>query len=151
MKQTPKMKKIQEDMAPGAYSADGFLGDDTRNLEDILREDSEKVEAMGLSHRKIASAMREFTEKARLMPGVTVREGDFEITVDDHRGYIPCPFSDNERAIKTNTLLLNRKLGKTAYWSELNIHMIEKHGFYEGRGSRFRTEPEELAKILGLI
>jgi hypothetical protein len=39
MKQSPKMKKIREDMAPGAYSAAGFLGDDTRNQEDILKED----------------------------------------------------------------------------------------------------------------
>jgi hypothetical protein len=29
--------------------------------------------------------------------------------------------------------------------------MIEKHGFYEGRSSGFRSEPEELAKILGLV
>ncbi len=150
MKQTPKMKKIQENLSPGAYSAEGFLGEDTRNLEDILKEDENTVKSMGLSHEQIAAGMKRYTDKGKENPGNPVREVDCEIIVDDHRGYIPCPFSDNEKALKTNTRVFNKRLNRSVYWSDLNIHMIEKHGFYEGRGSRFRTGPEELVEILEL-
>ncbi|MBN2559085.1 MAG: hypothetical protein JXB33_10060 [Clostridia bacterium] len=151
MKQGPRLEMIQENMKPGAYTAHGFLGDDDRMLKDILREDNSAVERHGISHGEIAAKMRYFTEIGRRFPESTVTDGDFEITVDDHRGFIPCPFADNEKALKTNTRLYNKRTGETVYWSDLNIHMIMSHGFYEGKGSFFRTGPVELAKTLGLI
>jgi hypothetical protein len=33
-------------------------------------------------------------------------------------------------------------------WSDLSIHLIGAHGFFEGRGSFFRLEPAELVAIL---
>ena len=118
MKLNPRLKTIQENMQPGAYTA----------------------------------RMKYFTDVGREAPEtVVLMDGIYEVLVDDHRGYIPCPFADNVRELKTNTKLLNREQGREIYWSDLNIHMIGEHGFYEGRGSFFRTEPAELAKILGLI
>lgn len=152
MKQNPKLRKIQENMVPGAYTAHGFLGDDTRNLKDILKADDETVKKMGLTHADIAARMKYFSDVGREAPdSVVLMDGIYEVLVDDHRGYIPCPFADYSKELKTNTKLLNRDLDKEVYWSDLNIHMIGEHGFYEGRGSFFRNDPAELARILGLI
>jgi len=152
MKQSPGLKRIQENMQPGAFTAHGFLGDDDRALKDILRQDNVVVEKLNLSHAQIAGRMQYFTDhgKETLDIPVTV-DDDYEVLVDDHRGEIPCPFADNQKAIKTNTKFTNRKLGITMYWSDLNIHMIRYHGFYEGKGSFFRNDPDVLAKALGLI
>jgi hypothetical protein len=37
--------------------------------------------------------------------------------------------------------------GRTISWTDLNIHMIEAHGFFEGKGSFFRIEPIELQRF----
>ena len=152
MKQNPKLKKIQENMEPGAYTAHGFIGDDSRSLKDILRADNEAVKNMGLTHKDIAERMKYFTDVGKEAPdSVVILDGIYEVLVDDHRGFIPCPFADYAKELKTNTKLHNRDKDKDIYWSDLNIHMIGEHGFYEGQGSFFRTEPVELARILGLI
>jgi len=152
MKQNPKLKKIQENMEPGAYTAHGFIGDDSRSLKDILRADNEAVENMDLTHKDIAARMKYFTDVGKEAPdSVVILDGIYEVLVDDHRGFIPCPFADYAKELKTNTKLHNRDKDKDIYWSDLNIHMIGEHGFYEGQGSFFRTEPVELARILGLI
>lgn len=152
MKQNPKMKLIQENMQPGAYTAHGFLGDDNRSLKDILRTDDQAVSSMGITHKDIAARMMYFTEYGKEAPeSVVILDGIYEVLVDDHRGFIPCPFADNAKELKSNTKLYNREQDIEVYWSDLNIHMIGDHGFYEGQGSFFRTDPIELARILGLI
>lgn len=34
--------------------------------------------------------------------------------------------------------------------SDLNAHLIKEHGFFQGKESGYRTDPEELIKALGL-
>jgi hypothetical protein len=43
---------------------------------------------------------------------------------------------------------VNKKLDKKVFFTDLQIHLIEKHGFYQGKGSSYRLEPAELAEIL---
>ncbi|MBN1624247.1 MAG: hypothetical protein JXN10_09770 [Clostridia bacterium] len=152
MKQSPRYNQIQENMKPGAFTAHGFLGEDDRALKDIIRQDDADVEKLDLSHAQIAGRMQYFTELGKELLDIPVVVDEiYEVLVDDHRGEIPCPFADNQKAIKTNTRFTNKKLGITIYWSDLNIHMIRYHGFYEGKGSFFRNDPQKLAKALGLI
>ncbi|MHC5179457.1 MAG: hypothetical protein ACYSOS_02915 [Planctomycetota bacterium] len=33
-------------------------------------------------------------------------------------------------------------------WTDLNIHMIAEHSFFEGTGAFFRIEPAEIISIL---
>jgi len=42
----------------------------------------------------------------------------------------------------------NLRSGEHVTYTEMNIHMIEAHGFYEGAGSPFRQEPAMLARVL---
>lgn len=151
MKQRPELQAIQANMLPGKFSAEGFLGDDDRNLADILLEDQKMVDRLGLTHEAIAARMTALTEqgKAGLERPVTV-DSDFSVVVEDYMGRIPCPFRDYRGTGKRSTTVTRLSTGKTIKWTDMNIHMIEHHGFYEGNGSLFRLDPAELAEFLNI-
>jgi hypothetical protein len=149
MKQTPQMQRVQDNMRPGAITLDGFLGSDTRNLGDILIEDDAEVKRMGLTHEEIASRMNELREAGEEGLGefITVPP-HFEVRVDSVRGKLPCPFEHPGLFPKTNITVRNTRLGREITYTDLQIHLIEAHGFYEGKGSRYRIDPRELAELL---
>lgn len=152
MKQTPRLQAIQVNMQPGSLSAQGFLGDDSRNLADILSSDQSEVDRLKLSHQMIAAKMQELTDTGKAGLGKPVRlNNDYEIAVEDYMGKIPCPFQDSRMLDKCHTCAVNLKNGKQYCWTDLNIHMIKEHGFYEGKGSCFRIDPREIAEFLQLI
>lgn len=149
MKQNPEMEKTQKNMKSSSLSSKGFLGDDNRNLIDIINEDNQIVERYGLSHQEIALRLREMTNAAATGLGRTTNFGDgYIVSSEDHRGRIPCPFRDQFYADKRNTIAENRRMAKRMLWTDLHIHMIDAHGFYEGRGSYFRLEPVDLINFL---
>lgn len=149
MKQTPQMRKIQDKMAPGVITRDGFLGEDRRNLVDILTTDDGTVRRLGYRHQDIAMRMVELRDAgmAGLAEFIDVGER-FEVRVDSVRGKLPCPFGDPGIFPKTNTTVRNKRLGREVTFTDLHIHLIGSHGFYEGLGSAFRLDPEELIAIL---
>jgi len=143
------MKKIQQMMMPGVITRDGFLGKDSRNLIDILVEDDEEVKRMNLTHQKIASRMIEMREAGMKGLGDFISvPPHFKVQVDSVRGKLPCPFGDPGIFPKTNTTVRNLKLEREITYTDLHIHMICSHGFYEGKGFAFRLEPKDLVKIL---
>jgi hypothetical protein len=75
-------------------------------------------------------------------------EPHFQVRVEAVRGKLPCPFGEPGLLRKTNTEIRNEATGKEIVYSDLQIHLISEHGFYEGKGSRFRLSPVELAEIL---
>jgi len=54
-------------------------------------------------------------------------------------------------AQKVNTTVCNLKSGKEITFTDLNIHLIAKHGFYEGRSAQFRLDPEQLIDTLEMV
>ncbi len=149
MKQTVQMDRIQEKMQPGVITRDGFLGREKRKLIDILIEDDAAVKRLNLTHQDIAGRMIELRDAGLRGLGEFVNvEPYFEIRVDSVRGKLPCPFGDPGIFPKTNTTVRNLKIGREITYTDLNIHMILAHGFYEGRGSPFRPPPGDLAEIL---
>jgi hypothetical protein len=149
MRQSPEMSRIQYNMQSGSLSSEGFLGTDTRNLADILHEDHATVESLGISHQEIAKKMDYFTQKGLIELGRPVLVDEiFEVTVEDHKGALPCPFSDNFNAKKQNTKVVNLKKNKSLTWTDLNTHMIGAHGFYEGKGATYRVDPSEIFELL---
>ena len=149
MKQSPQLQKAQSSMRPGVITRDGFLGADTRNLVDILIEDEAEVQRLNLTHADIAHRMIEIRDAGMRGIGDFINvEPHFEVRVDSVRGKPPCPFGDPGIFPKTNTIVRNLDAGREITYTDLNIHMIMAHGFYEGKGSGFRLEPYDLAEIL---
>ena len=151
MKQTPSLRDAQSSMRAGAISRDGYLGDDPRGLAEILEADDARVQRLGLTHAAIAARMRALRDAGADALGVTVRTPPhFEVTVEGYPGKLPCPFG--HRGIrKINTQVRNIARGTEIGYSDMSIHLIEAHGFYEGHGSPFRLEPADLAATLEIV
>jgi hypothetical protein len=149
MKQTVQMDRIQEKMKPGLITRDGFLGTDPRKLVDILLEDDGAVRRLSLSHARLAQRMIELRDAGMAGLGDYISvEPHFEVRVDSVRGKLPCPFGDPGIFPKTNITVRNLVSGREITFTDLHIHLIGSHGFYEGRGSIFRLDPSALAETL---
>jgi hypothetical protein len=149
MKQSVQVQKALEQMAPGIITRDGFLGDDHRPLADILLADDAAVRALGFEHEAVAARMTELRDAGMAGLGEFVDVAPhFEVRVDSVRGKLPCPFGDPGVFQKTNTTVRNKRLGREVTYTDLHIHLIGSHGFYEGKGSPYRLEPAELAEVL---
>ncbi|NLN47383.1 MAG: hypothetical protein GX153_12595 [Clostridiaceae bacterium] len=149
MKESPKQRDLRSSLEPGTLSGEGFLGTDKRSPAEIIQKDQETVESLGLTHAVIARRMRDLTEagKAGLGRPVVV-DGALEVTVEDARGAIACPFKDRAFTAKQVTEVVHTKTGQSLRWSDLNIHLIEAHGFYEGEGAPFRIDPATLIRLI---
>lgn len=149
MKQTPELDRIQERMKAGHLTLEGFLGPDTRKLVDILAADEAAVGRLETTHAAIAARMYEFRDAG--MDGLGEFRKvppHFEVKVDSVRGKLPSPFDDGRIFGKINVTVRNTAKNKSVTYTELHIHMIEDHGFYEGKGHTYRLEPAELFDVL---
>ncbi len=152
MKQSPELEIIQANMMPGSLSAHGFLGNDSRNLTDILHTDAESLKQTGITQEALADKMQELTDFGMRGLGRPMSmDGRFEIEVEDYMGKLPCPFRDNVKVVKSHTRVRRLDTGVILHWTDLNIHMIREHGFFEGYGSTYRLDPAELVRFLGMI
>lgn len=151
MKQDPSPAHVEGRMRPGVIAKDGFLGEDTRTLSQILSEDEAEVRRLGLDHRRIADRLRRLMEEGAKGLGTEVPvEGRFLVTVDDARGRVPCPWPGDGSFPKTIVHVKKIATGETMMFSALNVHLIEAHGFYEGRGSHFRLDPARIRSFFNL-
>jgi hypothetical protein len=142
------MKKAQENMAPGVITADGFLGEDTRPLQDMIVETEELMRHHGIDIDNVVQTLKDMMEEGRngLGEPITVDE-KWIVQTNEARGHLPCPFEDGiER--KITTVIRNIKQGESIMISSLSLHLLKKHHFLEGKGSAFRLDPEKLKRVL---
>lgn len=152
MKQSAKDDTIQGQMSPGVITRDGMLGTDRRKLRDILDSDDAVVRRLGLTHAGIAGRMRDLRAAGARGLGQAVAVDDrFEVRVDCVRGRLPCPFLHEGLYQKEFVEVRNVCTGEQVTFTELNVHMIEAHGFYEGVGSPFRLDPATLSRVLEIV
>lgn len=111
--------------------------------------DAENIAAIGLTCDRIAQRLRMFRAAAETGLGRAVQVSPyFESAIDDTRGRLPCPFGDTGAFAKLNTSIRNIATGKTLEFSDLSLHMIEKHGWFGAAESPFRLDPKTLAQVL---
>ncbi|MGD8979348.1 MAG: hypothetical protein PVH23_04705, partial [candidate division WOR-3 bacterium] len=149
MKKSPQEQKLERMLRSSKFSAGGFLGTDKRNLWEIIDTDATAITRAGKTMEEVAMRMQEITEKGKTGLGdwVEVDRG-LHVTVNDSRGMIPCPWPHHVRCSKRITTVKHSPTGTVLRWSDLNIHLIKAHGFFEGRGASFRIEPELLLRVL---
>lgn len=149
MKNSPEIARLEEILRSSKMVRGGFLGTDRRPLMAIIEADAAELALTDKTREEIAERMRDIMELARagLETDVTIGER-LEAHVFDSRGQLVCPWPGEERFSKTVVEVTRTDTGKTVRWTELNIHMIEQHGFFEGKGSAFRIEPQELVDVI---
>lgn len=151
MKRSPELQKVVERMAPGVLCREGFLGDDPRPLEEILDADRSTVVGLGLTHEQLARRLQQMLAQAVGEMGRPVAVGGkLTATFHEAMGRIPCPWGRHGTFTKGEVELTDQSTGRTVRFTALSIHLVARHGFYEGRGSRYRLEPDVLARMLDL-
>lgn len=150
MKMTPELKKAQENMRPGVITAEGFLGTDRRNLSSILDEDAQIMRRLEINLDEATRMLRYFMKKGQKGLGepVTV-DNKWIVRTDEARGRLVCPWEDGIFR-KINVTVERKDTGDRMCFTDLSIHLLEAHGFLEGRGSIFRLNLETLAHLLML-
>ncbi|MBN2514146.1 MAG: hypothetical protein JXB18_14500 [Sedimentisphaerales bacterium] len=149
MKQSPQDKNLERMLRSGRLVAGGFLGTDSRSLDEIIAEDAAVLHRLGYSVSDVAARMQDLRDLARPALGTWIQaDEELEVKSEDYKGIIVCPWPHEGRYEKRITTAQRLDTGQSISWSDLNIHLIRDHGFFEGRGAFFRIEPEELIKVI---
>ncbi len=151
MKRSPFEKEVMTSLGPSRFSGEGFLGTDARSPEEIASEDSGRLRKRGVTRESLATALKQAYQKARDAFGgeVVIRTG---VTAVFHEsmGRVPSPFPGEGVFEKGEAVVTERKTGARLIITQLSLHLIEKHGFFQGVGSRYRIDPDRAIDMLGL-
>lgn len=149
MKKSPQQQKLEQLLQSSKFSACGFMGHDTRSLWEIVDEDAATIARTGRTMEDIAARMKELTDAGVRGLGDWVAASEtLKVMVDDNRGMIPCPWPHHVRCLKRITTVRSAVADTEVRWSDLSIHLIREHGFFQGKGSPYRLEPAMLIEII---
>lgn len=149
MKESPQIKKLEEILRSSKLVAGGFMGQDHRSVSEIIESDLAQVFRLGFTTEQIGKRMREITDAAIAAIGNFIEiDKKLQVKVDEAKGHLVCPWPHPGRFAKRVTTVRVIETNQTIKWSDLNIHLIAEHSFFEGIGSAFRVEPRELIKII---
>jgi hypothetical protein len=149
MKNAPDLEKLENVLHSSVIVSGGFLGTDTRNLDEIISNDLSELAGLGITITKLVGRMKEITNTA--IPALgnwTDIDKKRQTRVEEAKGSLTCPWPHTGSFAKRVTFVKNNETQQTLKWTDLNIHLIEKHNFFEGIGSPYRIEPKELVKII---
>jgi len=149
MKESPERQKLEAVLRSSGMVAGGFLGRDRRPVAEIIEADAAELGRLGRTASDLAARMRDITKQARGGLETPVRVGaNLEARMIEAKGSLPCPWPHAGRYPKGMVIATRPDTGASVRWSELSLHLIEAHGFFQGRGSRYRLEPRDAVAVL---
>jgi hypothetical protein len=149
MKENPISQNIRTRLEPGHISVDGFLGDDKRPIADIIAADTGTVEAAGLTARQLGDFLESLhrTGDAGMEGRVPAFGGNVTVRSDETLGQIPCPFACGASCHKAEVAVKDPDGNDLLRFTPLAAHLISEHGFFEGKGSPHRIDPQRLIEL----
>lgn len=149
------IKDLEKDMRPGANSTLGFMGKDESLLEILAADNRLVVDTKKLTHQDLAFPLHVIgaiaAKNAVDQPYEFLFRGrHFKATAKKFRVFVDSPFDDGT---KTNfaVTITNVGNGKSISYSLLIPVLIERYGFYEGKGTPYRLEPQAILDTLDFI
>ncbi len=154
------ISELEQVMRPAAEtSADegsdaGFLGEDERLLDVLVMDNAYVVDELGLNHQDLARPLliiAHYAMRHANRDGVRIRHGalNLRVSILRTRGYQISPFLDGTKT-NTDVTIKNLDDGKELKYSLLVPLMIERYGFYEGRGTPYRVDPKTVVGLFKL-
>lgn len=148
MKVSPREREQIKLFGPSKFSAEGFMGDDPRTVEEIVEDDRVELVRLGTTCEELANKLAiifmradaAFGDPVELCSGVTA-------TMFEARGKIPSPFRGDGVFQKGEVMVYEEGSKATLFITRLGINLIKKHGFFQGQGSRYRIEPAEALRL----
>jgi len=149
MKESPEARKLEQILRSSKMAMRGFMGSDSRSVAEIIDADAFEVSKSGYTIGQLSARMQEITDAAIRGLGTWIEiDARHQAMVEEARGSIACPWPHRRRFVKRVTIVKHLGSCQTIRWTDLNIHLIAEHSFFEGRGSVFRVEPVKLIKIV---
>jgi hypothetical protein len=149
--------ELEKDMRPGALSDAGFLGWDEGLLDVLAADNRFVVDESGLTHQELAKHLHamEAIGARRLKPDKSEAEflyhgRRYKVEFVYSRGYQDSPFRDGTRH-SSNAIVTNVENGAKLSYGLLVPDMIERYGFYEGRGTTYRVEPRQVLEVFDFL
>jgi hypothetical protein len=146
---------LEKDMRPGALSGKGFLGRDERLLDVLAADNRLVVDRLGLSHQDLALHLHVLGALAgkhgATKPVEIAYHGrKLRLKATFSRGFQTSPFQDGTKT-NCNAMMENLGNGKRLGYSLLVPYMIERYGFYEGKGTPYRVDPGKVLEVLDFL
>jgi len=148
LQQPADVRALEVVLRSGQLALGGFMGWDDRELYTVIEEDLKAVWFTGRSVAEVAARMTKLTKEGTAALGNAVIFDGIEIVVEENKGLNLCPWGCTDRLDKRLTTVSRSGVDKPLKWSDLSIHMIRRHGFFEGKGSTFRLEPQDLIELI---
>lgn len=146
-----KIADLEKSMRPGQLSRKGFLGKDERLLDVLAADNKLVVVQLGLTHQGLARHLNILAAIGKREKSEFTYHGKrFKVALVAYRGIQDSPFDDGTRT-NTNATLTNLATGKSLTYSLLVPMMIERYGFYEGKGTPYRVDPRKALEVLDFI
>jgi hypothetical protein len=143
---------LEKAMRPGALSTAGFLGKEERLLDVLGADNQYVVDDLGLTHQELAKQLQvlwAIGKRANDKP-FTYHGRRFKVTVLFAKGFQESPFRDGTKT-NSDTVVQNLDNGKTLGFSLLVPLMMERYGFYEGKGTPYRVDPHAVVETLDFL
>ena len=148
-KKPPHTQKLEDVLRCSKLVYGGFMGTDTRSVSEVIDADNAKLSKTGFTTDQIAEKMQEITDIAITGFGTWVQiDENRQGKTQEAKGTLVCPWPHPGKFAKRVTTVKLNKSGQTIRWADLNIHLIAEHGFFEGKGSIFRIEPQKLIRVI---
>jgi hypothetical protein len=146
--------ELEKVMRPGQSSLSGFLGEDEALLAVMATDNDLVLGELKVTHQEVARHLQVLgAVGAKAEPDVaecTYHGKRFKIKVISYRGYQTSPFKDGTRT-NQNATVENLDTGKKLTFSRLVPDMIERYGFYEGKGTPYRVDPRKVVDVLDFL
>lgn len=140
LKSDPELFEAEEKLRQGNY-----MRGEARPLRRLLDDDKALVSSLDLDVEFATNLMdRLYHEAAQGMGDTVLVDGKYEVSLREDRGKTACPWGDRFFAPKAVVSARNMNNGKKIKYSVLGLHLIKRHGFFQGAGSPFRIDPEDL-------
>lgn len=151
MKRSPAEDELIQCLGPSKFSAQGFLGHDSRPVDEIISADQRKLDRLGISIKTLVDSLKAVYQQAQQAHGaeIQIKPGVF-VAFYESRGRVPSPFKTDGVFEKGEAAVREKETGQQMIITQLGIALIERHHFFQGLGSRYRMDPEVAVRLLGL-
>lgn len=152
MKLSPQDRRLIHNLAPSKFSKDGFLGSDTRSLEEIIADDLHTLKKAGVSKELLARTLKDAYQRAKDAFGAEIEiRKNVKAVFHESMGRIPSPFCKDGLFEKGEAVVTDSASNLFLVITSLGINLIENHDFFQGRGCRFRIDPLDAVKVFKLL
>ncbi len=155
MKKLPDEDRLMKRMAPGVLCREGFLGHDHRTLHEVIENDAHQLDHLGVTREQIADEMERILDAAEStfgapVPVTTAGGRGLVASYRESMGKIPSPWGGKVFR-KGEVELADPETGEVIQrYTPLSVHLVREHGFFQGRGSRYRIEPGDFVELIGI-